>query len=378
MVSWRLERQATYVLGAVAFIAALLFLYAFFSVPEPSCTDEKQNQGELGTDCGGPCSAVCRSEVSEMISLWARAIPLGGEFYDLAAFVENPNTYFSASRVDYHFEVFDAENRLIVERRGTTFAHQNERFLILDPRVALSRPPRQVFVELSVPEWERQPRRDRLPLTVKNEKLTLIPKPRLSASLVSDALFDLRNVVAQAVIYSSEDNAIAVSETAIPSLRSGETREIFFTWPEPFSEAPRVCTTPVDVVFLFDRSGSMNDDEKDPPQPITDAKEAAVNFIDQLGSNDGVSLISFGTHSTYPVDQVLTTNHDRVRSAISSITITPEEESGFTNIGDALMRAREEFGSARHNPEARKVSVLFTDGRATFPTTLEGGAAAGA
>lgn len=376
MVSWRLGRQVSYVFGATAFIAALIFLYAFFSIPEPSCTDQKQNQGELGRDCGGPCSAVCQSEVAGMISLWVRALPLGGGFYDLAAFVENPNTDFSAPRLDYRFEVFDAENRLIVERRGSTFTHQNERFLILDPRVRLPRPPRQVFVELSVPEWERHPRREPLSLTVKNEKLTLAPKPRLSASLVSDALFDLRNVVAQAVIYTSGDNAIAVSETAIPTLRSGETREIFFTWPEPFSEAPEVCTTPVDVVFLFDRSGSMNDDKKDPPQPITDAKEATVTFIDQLGSNDGVSLISFGTHATYPVDQTLTTNHDHVRNALSSIAITPEEESGFTNIGDAFMRAREEFLSARHNPEARKVSVLFTDGRATFPTTLEGEAAA--
>ncbi len=376
MVSWRLERQAMYVLGVVAFIATLLFFYLLFSAPAPSCIDEKQNQGELGVDCGGSCSAVCRSEVAEMIPLWAQALPLGGGFYDLVAFVENPNPYFSAPRVEYHFEVFDVENHLLLERRGTTFARQNERFLILEARLPISSPPRQVFVELSVPGWERHPNREQPPLTVKNEQLTLDFKPRLSASIVSDALFDLQDVVAQAVIYTSEDNAIAVSETVVSSLRPGETRDIFFTWPEPFKEAPQICTTPLDVVLLFDRSGSMNDDTANLPQPITDAKEAATNFIDQLGSNDGVSLISFGTNATYPIDQTLTTDHDRVRNAISSIAVTPEEESGFTNIGDALMRTREEFKSSRHNLKSKKVSILLTDGRATFPNTLEGEKAA--
>jgi len=375
-MSWRLKRQTMYVLGVVAFIATLLFSYIFFSAPELSCTDQKQNQGELGVDCGGPCSAVCRSEVTEMVPLWARALPLGGGLYDLVAFVENPNPYVSAPRVDYHFEVFDAENQLLLERRGTTFARQNERFLILDPRLEIARPPRQVFVELSIPEWKRHKEREQSSLTVKNEQLILTPKPHLSASLVSKALFDLRDVVAQAVIYTSEDNAIAVSETVITSLPSGETRDMFFTWPEPFTEAPQVCTTPVDVALLFDRSGSMNNDGGDPPQPITSAKEAAITFVDHLGSTDRVSLISFGTHATYPIDQTLTTNYDRVKNAISSIIITPEEESGSTNIGDALMRAREEFKSTRHNSEARKVSILLTDGRATFPNILEGEKAA--
>ena len=36
----------------IAFLCLLLF---FNCKPDPSCTDAKQNQGESGVDCGGPC-----------------------------------------------------------------------------------------------------------------------------------------------------------------------------------------------------------------------------------------------------------------------------------------------------------------------------------
>ena len=45
-------------------------------------------------------------------------------------------------------------------------------------------------------------------------------------------------------------------------------------------------------MLLLDRSGSMASLGFNPPQPLSDAKEAAVSFIKQLGSSDRVGIIS--------------------------------------------------------------------------------------
>ncbi|MBN2000920.1 hypothetical protein JW935_25470, partial [candidate division KSB1 bacterium] len=54
-----------------------------------------------------------------------------------------------------------------------------------------------------------------------------------------------------------------------------------------------------DIMLLFDRSGSMDDDTVDPeiPQPITDTKIAAYYFIDLVADNtfvvDRIGLVSY-------------------------------------------------------------------------------------
>ena len=75
---------------------------------------------------------------------------------------------------------------------------------------------------------------------------------------------------------------------------------------------------PVDVVLVFDRSGSMNDDGWDETindwQPIGDAKIAAKNFVDLLGGNDRAGLVSFATKAS--LDEPLTFDHQDVKDAI--------------------------------------------------------------
>ena len=65
--------------------------------------------------------------------------------------------------------------------------------------------------------------------------------------------------------------------------------------------------------------------------------------------------------------QQLTNAHDTSRVRILSLAIPPEEESGSTNVGEAILLADAEFSSPRHNGDARKIAVLLTDGRANTP-----------
>jgi hypothetical protein len=111
---------------------------------------------------------------------------------------------------------------------------------------------------------------------------------------------------------------------------------------------------PVDVVLVFDRSGSMDDDGWSPPPPLTDAKNAAKTFVDLLGGNDKAGLVSFST--TANIDKPLTFVHQDVKSAIDSMSA-----NGWTNMSNALELANQELVTNGRN-DVPWIEVLLSDG----------------
>jgi Mg-chelatase subunit ChlD len=108
----------------------------------------------------------------------------------------------------------------------------------------------------------------------------------------------------------------------------------------------------------------MNNDGGDPPQPITDALQAAKKFATSLRPKDQAAVVTFATDAV--LNQMLSTGHEQTASLIEALTIAPASEVGFTNTYEALATAALELRSERRNNDARRVIVLLTDG---LPTT---------
>jgi len=115
---------------------------------------------------------------------------------------------------------------------------------------------------------------------------------------------------------------------------------------------------PVDVVLVFDNSGSMDDDGWDDNisdwQPIGDAKIAAKTFVDLLGSNDKAGLVSFNTMAH--LDQGLTLNKNAVKSAISGM-----DAGGWTNMSNGLELANQEL-IMNGRVDVPWIEILLSDG----------------
>jgi Ca-activated chloride channel family protein len=120
---------------------------------------------------------------------------------------------------------------------------------------------------------------------------------------------------------------------------------------------------PTDIAMVIDLSGSMNNDSTDPPQPLTDALAAASSFSTNLNDNDAIGLVTFA--STASLVQPLTQSAAMVANDILALTIDPVEETGFTNTKSALEVAATELNSVNHNPDARRVMIVLTDGLPT-------------
>jgi len=245
-------------------------LFFFFVYEEPTCFDGKQNGTELGADCGGGCQKLCSFQVSSPSVRWSRSFEVTPSNYSAVAYVENPNPSAAVEEVSYHFELFDEEGLLIAERIGTTLLLPNRVTPIFESNINTgNRIPQRTFFEfLEEPVWIVA--EDRSNELAVRDRLLSRPKtaPRLDATLENTAVNDFRDIEIVAVIFGSDGNAVAASKTFLELLSSFSSERLVFTWPLPLPKRVESCKVPADVLLLLDVSGSMNDDNENPPQPI--------------------------------------------------------------------------------------------------------------
>ena len=119
----------------------------------------------------------------------------------------------------------------------------------------------------------------------------------------------------------------------------------------PLTVEPKL--PPLTVVLTLDTSGSMAGKRGTPlsEQPLTQAKEAATSFLDQLGSGDTAQVVTFAQTVSKPT--VASTNREAVRAAIAAASAR-----GNTALYDGLHRSIELL----HDRPGRKAIVLLSDG----------------
>ncbi|RMG70588.1 MAG: VWA domain-containing protein [Chloroflexi bacterium] len=103
---------------------------------------------------------------------------------------------------------------------------------------------------------------------------------------------------------------------------------------------------PISVVLVIDTSSSMFG------TPLTDAKSAALAFVDNILEGDEIAVIGF--NQTASVVQEFTTDLDTVRASINGLTA-----QGQTALFDATLAASE-LAARANNP--RRFIIFLTDG----------------
>lgn len=379
MAAWSTRRKVTYlsIVFAVVFVFIILPIFAVF-YQKPTCYDGKKNGDETGVDCGGSCQVLCSFEALDPIVLWSRAFKVSTGIYSAVAYIENPNIN-SESFATYIFKLYDENNVLITSKENRTFIPKNKVFAVFEPNLETQSkvPVRVTFEFKEKPFWVKnlKPVPD---LIVGNKTLSGIDtSPRLDAIIENKSINPVERVEAVAIIFDDKENAIAASRTFVDRLEKDGTAPITFTWPLPFQTKEEICRVPgneivgerpesLGVMLAIDRSGSMASDGKNPPQPLTDVKNAAISFVDELQGTDQVGVVSFATEASNPVDSVLSRNYPDVKTAINNIGIK-QNGTQYTNLGDGIEKAASQLLAPIHNLLTNKIIILLTDGIATMP-----------
>jgi hypothetical protein len=358
--AWSAKRRMLYGGGFVlvlAIIASLLFFHFIYRAP--SCSDGIQNGDEIGVDCGGSCTTLCSNQTLAPIIYWAKAFNVLGDTYNLAAYVENPNSNSSNSQATYSFRVYDANNILLIERTGTTFIPKNKKFIIFEPGLTIQNkiPKRVDFEFTDFAPWQKDTTIDPTVSITYSALQSTSTTPRVSGTVTNISLQNIdKGLELSVLVLDSNQNAIAVSRTFVDPLPKKTSQDFVFTWPKPFSLGVEACASPVDVALALDRSGSMRSESANPPEPFNTVKQTAGDFVNTLQTGDNVAVISFGNTST--VESPFSPDLGRAISAINALSLGTTSEQ--TDIGDGLSSALSQLNSGTDNN--KKIIILLTDG----------------
>lgn len=245
-MDFRSRRQFAVIVVVLLIVLIPLGFFIYRSLPEPSCFDNKKNRGEEEIDCGGICIPCELKHPKEITVLWARFVPTREGFYDLAAEIRNQNIKLGAVELPYEFRLFDDRGVLIGTRTGKTFLFSGETAHVVETNIVTKRTPQTVSFRAHDVRWRFT---DALPpdivigakhLRVSSERGETI----LTASLINRSLSDFSNVHVVVFLLDDAENIIAASAIVEPYLASGETRQVFFSWPRLLPDDARIVIEP--------------------------------------------------------------------------------------------------------------------------------------
>ena len=145
-------------------------------------------------------------------------------------------------------------------------------------------------------------------------------------------------------------NYVTVTDTAGNPI-TGLTESNFSVMEDGHNESPITVTplsgtnTPISMALTIDCSENI------PGQKITDAKNAAIEFVNNMNNNDEGAIISFNQQVT--VDQTFTSDKNLLINAINSLVA-----QGGTAIYDAIIESVNQTSLQ----SGRKAIILLTDG----------------
>ncbi|MFA6227280.1 MAG: hypothetical protein WC631_02300 [Candidatus Paceibacterota bacterium] len=238
-MSWAQRRKATYLSGIILFFIIIILIIV---VPRlfktATCFDGIKNQSEIGIDCGGPCQIICRAEYSDPIVQWVRwAKVTSSGTYNVLAYIENPNIGSGAYDAPYNFKIYDKDGVLLFEKYGNAYIPPNKKFAIFEDGINLldKTPSRINFTFTTGAVWQKMDNRELGIVSDSNILSKESLKPRLDSVIRNKTLRDIKDIEVIAILYDSNNNAVAFSRTKIDLLDKESTQNIVFTWPEPFS-----------------------------------------------------------------------------------------------------------------------------------------------
>jgi hypothetical protein len=248
-MTWAGRRKALYASIVVTFvlcITAVPVYYTFFT-DRPTCSDNKQNQNELGVDCGGGCARLCATQVRSPVVLWSRSFKVTDGIYNTVAYIENSNFDAGVDSINYTFELYDDRNVTVARRTGHTFISTNGITPIFEGTIQTGNrvPVRTHFSFTSDPWWRKASNEPGY--TVSGQHLTIKDDgtPRVDAIISNDTVVELKNIQVIATIFDIEGNAMASSQTVLAHLPARESAPLVFTWPTPLPrEGTRIDVTP--------------------------------------------------------------------------------------------------------------------------------------
>lgn len=251
-MDWSRRRQSiVWAIFGSALVALLITIGISVFYKTPTCLDNKQNQGEAGVDCGGPCAKACVADVQPAKVRFVRAVVPGVNRTDVIAYVDNPNTGEAAHGAVATVEVYDTSHALLASKEVTfDLAPGGVTPVFVEGMLSGTTPVSQAFFTIhdAQVQWIRSTQKPVVP-AAQNIVWQNTDMPRVTATLVNPVATPFTNVFLIATVFDASGTAIAASRTVVANVPSQGTAQAIFTWNVPFT-APPARVEVVPLVFV--------------------------------------------------------------------------------------------------------------------------------
>ncbi len=254
MLSWSSKRKLLYILSFAFLVFLLVVIPTLFLIKkQPTCSDNKQNQGERGIDCEGPCKLVCLSSVINPIVEWQRFFLAGSGNYNAVSFIENTNANLWSPKADYIFRLYDENGILVTEREGSTRIPSGKNFPIYESNVKTGgRTPSTITFEFKqFAPWQRDEGNVKELRITKKSLSNDNNKTRLDGTIKNENVFLVNDVEVIAIIYDRLGNAIDAAKTFVSEIEDNHSVNVVFTWPKVIKSED---VSRVDIIAFFKQS----------------------------------------------------------------------------------------------------------------------------
>jgi len=249
----------------VFLILILVGIYFSWIRQAPTCFDNKQNQGETGLDCGGPCAMSCeRLTIKDIEVQWVQAVELKDNDYDLAAKIINPNPNYGLSLFRYTFKIYDGAGALILEQKGKDFILPGESKYLIEGKLALSAVPAKVEImidKVNKEEWLKLSQDYQAPeIYIHNKLIQPLADNKEGAQasgiIKNNSNYDFDRILVAVILFDENNKIIGVNKTEARTVLAGEDRYFSALWFSPIRGQIKTAEMQIDT-NLFSNDNFM-------------------------------------------------------------------------------------------------------------------------
>ncbi len=234
-----LKRTIIIIIYLIIFSLLGTGLYYIFRT-KPTCGDGRQNQGEAGVDCGGPCSVKCENIPKiENVRVLEKAVLSANEGkYDAMAKINNPNPQFGVAQFDYSFNLLDGSGNIIGQSEGSSFILPAQTKYILAFNLDSPVQPKSIDFKIRSFKWTKFSEYEEPLIQIYSKEFNLVNAgsnfATLKAKIKNQSSYDFRTITAKAVIRDEQNAPVALNQTSVNDVRVNEEREVVFNWGSRF------------------------------------------------------------------------------------------------------------------------------------------------
>lgn len=236
MDSRRTKQLIVSIIFLVIFVAIGYGIYSFVT-PNPTCFDGIKNGKEEGVDCGTIAGcAVCIPEILPLSVQWQKLLPAGTGEYDFVALINNPNTAYGASRIDYEISATGMAQPI---RNFFYIAPGQTKYLIY-PSIGADNLG-DANLKIVQANWAgiKNLSSEKIDFIIQRKDYKIINTggiySQVEGIIVNDSDYDFNKVDVSVVLFDADNNVIGTAKTNIQTLPSKDSRYYKVFWPTVFS-----------------------------------------------------------------------------------------------------------------------------------------------